>query len=79
MAKLSELLTEDEISQIKKQSWLNVDVDTDFADLTIRQISDIASIVIATKNFGRVRNCVLGAEAIKILTLRSITLNVPLF
>ena len=79
MAKLSELLTEEELHQVKTQSWRNVDVDTEFADLTIRQISDIATIVLGIRNFGKARNCVLGAEAIKALTLRSITLNVSLF
>lgn len=52
----------------------------DFSDLTVKDLSSIAFILIRTEHGdGKMPECVLAAKAIEILTNRAIKLKLPLF
>lgn len=79
MPKLRELLNENEIVFINKNQYVVVDLDKDFNNITIQELSNIALLLIGSK-YGNhiVPKYVLSAEAINILTDRAIERNISL-
>lgn len=74
MAKLIELLTTKEIDQIivTKDSILRgIDMDKDAGDLTINELNALSFLLIRTEYGSIMPKCILGAEAITILTRRA--------
>jgi len=79
MAKLIELLTEAEISELSKSSLVGVSLlNKDFKNLTIQEVSAIAGRILFTEGVERPEG-VLVAGAIVILTSRAEKLNLPLY
>ena len=81
MAKLFELLTENEIQKLSAIKYYGacIDIGTDIKKMTVEQLSNIAFILIKTEYNGKVPECVLSAEAINILTKRAIEQNIGIF
>lgn len=81
MAKLHELLTENENKKLSAIKYYGacVDTATDIKEMTVEQLSNIAFILIETEHNGKVPECVLSAEAINILTKRAIERGVGIF
>ena len=78
MAKLFELLTENEIKKLKNYGAC-IETGTDIKEMTVEQLSNIAFILIETEYNGKVPECVLSAEAITILTNRAIERSFGIF
>lgn len=72
MKKLSELLTDIEKEKIKTSAYHRgiIDVNKNMVDLTINELSNISIILIETEYGDKMPECILSAEAIKILTKR---------
>ena len=87
MIKLIELLAKEEIYKIKikyKNTKISYShsyglLDFNLKDLTFYDLTQISMILIRTKNKELMPKCVLGAEAINILTKRAIKLGLSIF
>ena len=81
MAKLFELLTENEQGKLSAIKYYGACIDTgiDIKEMTVEQLSNIAFILIETEYNCKVPECVLSAEAINILTKRAIERGVGIF
>ena len=81
MAKLFELLTENEKQKLSAIKYYDtcIETGTEIKEMTVEQLSNIAFILIETEYNGKVPECVLSAEAIKILTKRAIERSVGIF
>ncbi len=81
MAKLFELLTENEKQKLSAIKYYGacIETGTDIKGMTVEQLSNIAFILIETEYNGKVPECVLSAEAINILTKRAIERGVGIF
>lgn len=74
MAKLIELLITKEIDQIivtKDTILRGIDMDKDVGDLTINDLNALSFLLIRTEYGDVMPKCILGAEAITILTRRA--------
>lgn len=86
MAKLFDLLTEEEKDTLKKIKWLcpNAYSETEVKNLTWEQLFNISFMLIKTE-YGKKElkimqlNCILSSESIKILTDRAIKKNIAIF
>lgn len=81
MAKLFELLTENEQKKLSAIKYYGACIDTGIyiKEMTVEQLSNIAFILIETEHNGKVPECVLSAEAINILTKRAIERSLEIF
>lgn len=81
MAKLYQLLTENEKKKLSAVKFLDTPISTeiDIKSLSIEQLSQLSFILIETEHNGKIPECVLSAEAINILTRRAIKQNIAIF
>jgi len=79
-ATLGELLETWEARKIFDRPWLdNVGSDVQIKKLTVEQLGSIALILIETEYGIKCPECVLPAEAIRILTERAIKKNIAIY
>jgi hypothetical protein len=72
MAKLHELLTEEEKNILSRNFSFNYDGAKDVTELTVRELAGMGLELIRTEyNWGMMPSCVISAEAINILTKRA--------
>lgn len=81
MAKLFELLTENEKQKLSDMKYYGayISTGTDIKEMALEQLRNIAFILIETEYNGKVPECVLSAEAINILTKRAMDRRVSIF
>jgi hypothetical protein len=79
MAKLSELLTENENKELIGAKLYVGYSEMEVKDLTIQQLSNIAFILMRTEYGEKAPKCFISAEAINILTRRAIKLKSFIF
>ena len=81
MAKLSELLREDEHQELKRISsyGTTIDINKEIKELNVAELSRISLMLIESEYNGVVPDCILSAEAIKILTQRAKEKRVAIF
>lgn len=75
-AKLKELLSIEEGIEIERHRSPFGLVNKEFQNLTVKDLSNISVVIISSANKGRVKNCVLPAEALRILTERAFERNI---
>ena len=81
MAKLSQLLTEEEKQAILNHNKHSVDIDleTEFVDLTVKQLSIIAFPLMRSKYGNIAPASFLPSVACDIIIERSVNNNIPLY
>lgn len=79
MAKLNELLTEQEMQKLNSPKWLDIDLDKAIADTTVSELSDIGLYAVIPANAdGTFPQVVLPIECLRILHQRAFLKNLSI-
>lgn len=79
MVLLKDILTNKEIESFRKSPFFIYDGQKDLRDLTVRDLSAMALILIGKRDDEIIGEFFLAAEGINILFTRAINFNIPIF